>query len=107
MSYKVSAQSLNKIKLNETDTAASVLQNLAIILSTVQGTVPMYRDFGISQRSVDKPIPVAKAMLIADIEDAIRKFEPRATLRNINFAIDEANPGKLIPTVEVEINAES
>lgn len=103
MSYIVSAKSVTALRLNEADTVASVLQNIAIILSTFQGSSPLYRQFGIDRRSIDKPIPVAKPMLIIDIEEAIREFEPRAEVHNITFSLDPNDPGRLIPTVEVDI----
>ena len=34
MSYKVTASDIGAVQLNETDTVRSVLQNIAIILST-------------------------------------------------------------------------
>lgn len=40
MSYKVTASDIGAVQLNETDTVRSVLQNIAIILSTRQGTCP-------------------------------------------------------------------
>jgi len=104
MGYKVSAQDLRSIKLNESDTVAAVLQNIAIILSTRQQSVPLYRSFGLPMRFIDKPTPVARPMMIAEIQEAIMEFEPRATLLGVTFEIDENVPGKLIPTVEVEIN---
>lgn len=36
MSYKVTAADIGAVQLNETDTVRSVLQNIAIILSTRQ-----------------------------------------------------------------------
>ena len=86
-----------------TDPVESVLQNIAVILSTPKGSVPMYRDFGISVDILDRPIPVAKAMMTADIKEAIEQWEPRATFISVDFMEDELN-GRLIPMVEVEIN---
>lgn len=106
MSYKVNTQSLSKILLGTSDAVASVLQNVAIILKTRQQSVPLYRGFGLPMRFIDKPIPVAKPMLIAEITEAISEYEPRATVLNVTFEIDESVPGRLIPTVEVEINDE-
>lgn len=103
MTYKVSSQDLSEIKLNEDDTVASVLQNIAIILSTRRQSAPFYRDFGLPMRFIDKPIEVAKTLMIAEIQEAILEFEPRATLLNVTFEIDENAPGRLVPTVEVEI----
>ena len=103
MSYKVRGTDLTCIRLNEQDTVKSVLQNVAIILSTRKGTVPMYRGFGIDQRFVDKPVPIAKTMLYVDVKEAIEEYEPRAEVVNVMFQEDPATPGRLIPTVEVEI----
>lgn len=104
--YKVSPD-LSKITLNEPDRVKSILQNISIILSTLQGTVPLYRDFGLNKRSVDKPINVAKPMIIADVTEAINEFEPRARVVSVSFLEDKDSPGKLIPIVEVEIDEES
>lgn len=103
MSYTVSPSNKRKIQFNVTDPVESVLQNIAVILSTPKGSVPMYRDFGISVDILDRPIPVAKAMMTADIKEAIEWWEPRATFVDVDFMEDELN-GRLIPTVEVEIN---
>jgi len=56
MSYQVKAADLTAIRLGETDAVASVLQNVAIILATRQGTSPLYRQFGLPQKFVDKPL---------------------------------------------------
>lgn len=106
MSYKVSPGDLSAVRLNETDTVASVLQNIAIILQTRQGTVPMYRHFGLPMTFLDKPIPVAKPMLYIEVKEAVEEFEPRATVLDVTFEEDASAPGTLIPTVEVEITNE-
>jgi phage baseplate assembly protein W len=106
MNYKVNAQSLGKITLNESDTVTAVMQNIAILLSTRRGSVPLYRDFGLTMDFVDRPIPAAKPLIVAEIENALREYEPRATLISVTFETDKSIPGKLIPTVEVEIHDE-
>jgi len=103
MSYKVSTRDLSKITLSQADRVSSILQNIAIILSTRQQSIPLYRSFGLPMQFIDKPIPVAKPLIIAEIQEAIAEFEPRATLVNVTFEEDESAPGRLIPTVEVEI----
>ena len=104
MTYKIAPGDLSSITLNESDTARSVIQNIALLLSTRKGTVPLYRDFGLSQSFVDKPMQIAKPLIISEIADAILNYEPRASLVGVTFDIDNSVPGKLIPTVEVEIN---
>ena len=66
----------------------------------------MYRHFGLPQNFLDKPIPVAKPMLFAEVKEAVEEFEPRAEVVGISFSEDWGSPGTLIPTVEVEIREE-
>lgn len=101
MSYKVTASDIGAVQLNETDTVRSVLQNIAIILSTRQGTCPLYRGFGLPQKFVDKPLPVA--MMYSEVKEAVEEYEPRAEVVNVTFAADRNTPGRLIPIVEVNI----
>jgi len=106
MNYIISTKDLGSITLNETDTVKSVLQNIRIILSTRQFSVPLYREFGLPMQFLDKPMAVARSLLIAEIKDAISEYEPRANVLNITLDIDENAPGKLHATVEVEIKDE-
>lgn len=103
MSYTVTPASAGSITLNESDTVRSVLQNIKVILATKQLTVPLYREFGLEMRFVDKPLPVAKALMIAEIKEALARWEPRAELVSVDFQIDADVQGRLIPFVEVEI----
>ena len=106
MSYQVKASDLGNIRLNERETVSAVLQNIALILATPKGSAPFYRDFGVTNEFLDKPLPVAKVMMIGEFREAIEDWEPRAAVRNVSFAEDPLEPGKLIPAVEVEIVAE-
>mgnify|MGYP001026098762 CR=1 FL=1 len=106
MSFTVSATDLGHLRFNEQETVSSVLQNIAVILSTPKGTVPQYRDFGLDMTFLDKPVPVAKVLMVAPVREAVERWEPRARVLNVSFQTDPAQPGTLIPTVEVEINAE-
>ena len=68
--YLVSANDLTAISLGEQDTVTSVLQNIAVILSTPKGTVPGYREFGIDISDIlDRPENVAQPMLCAAIKE--------------------------------------
>lgn len=106
MSYQVSPGDLSVLRFNEGDMVSSALQNIAVILSTRKGTVPLYRDFGLNMDFLDKPIPVAKVMMISEVREAVERWEPRATVLGVTFSEDPAQPGILIPTVEVEIRRE-
>ena len=103
MSFFVSAEEGRTITLNEENDKASILQNVAMILSTPKGSVPLYRDFGISIEAVDRLTPVAKAMLRNEIKEAVELYEPRVEVVRVTFGQDKADPSRMIPTVEVEI----
>lgn len=100
MSYKVSPENMGSLRLNEPDRTRSILQNVGIVLSTWKGSVPLYREFGISSEFMHRPVPVAKAMLRAEIREAVERFEPRVEVVDVTFA---ENVDGLIPTVEVNI----
>lgn len=101
MSYKVRPGL--SLTLNEKDPIKSILQNVSIILSTIKGTCPMFRQFGISGEVVDKPIPVAMVLMQSDIKEAVEEYEPRVEVLSIDFEAPADNPGQLIPTVTVEV----
>ncbi len=102
MSYFVTPGKLDHINLAP-GIIEEILQNVAVIISTPQCSVPLERGTGLPMRFLDKPMNVAQAMAVAEITEAISEQEPRASIVEITFEIDEASPGKLIPTVEVEI----
>lgn len=102
MSYRIRAGDY-PIKLGETDEVTAVLQNVATILGTPKGSVPLYREFGINDRMVDRPLPVAAAMLRSEIIETVEEFEPRAQVVKVVIEQDETDPGRLVPTVEVKI----
>ena len=79
-----------------------ILQNVRTILSTVKGSVPLDREFGVDASYLDAPTPVAKAMLSSEILQAIRKYEPRVEITKIEFEGDLN--GTLRPRIEVKIN---
>lgn len=104
MSYKVFATDLTNIRFREEDTVREVLRNIAVILATPKGSVPQYREFGLDNSFLDKPLPIARVMAVMPVREAIEQWEPRATYKGITVYGDPSNPGKLAFTVEVEIN---
>lgn len=62
-----------------------ILQNVRTILATSVGSVPLDRAFGLPYDAVDRPMPVARAIMQSAIIDAIQAFEPRATVRSVSF----------------------
>lgn len=95
---------MKTIRLNEQDTVSSVLHNVALILATPKGTIPMYRDFGLDREFLDMPIPEAEVRMIAPIREAVQEWEPRATVKDVFFTRREDGSGRLLAHVEIEIN---
>ncbi|MGG1638236.1 GPW/gp25 family protein [Paenibacillus sp. NRS-1760] len=77
-----------------------LIQNVRTILSTLQGSVPIERDFGIDSSIIDEPIQIAKARLTSLIYEAITKYEPRVNIELIEFEDDLFN-GILVPIVHL------
>jgi len=101
MNYFVKSLS-EGINLSPETTVEEVMQNVAIILATKKYSVPIDRGLGVSQNFVDKPMPIAQAMIIAEIISAVSEGEPRASVVGVTFT-NEAD-GTLIPVVEVSID---
>jgi phage protein D len=82
-----------KVAFNGTDISKSLRENLLSMTYTDNS----------EDASDDLQIQVARALLIATVTEKIQRFEPRAEVRSVTFSYDDSNPGRLIPTVEVEI----
>lgn len=91
------------INLQPVNVIEEVIQNVRMILSTVIYTVPYDRSLAITGDYLDNPIQLNKALVKADIFNAIKNREPRAEVINISFEGD-ALEGKLKPTVRILIN---
>ncbi|WP_419783464.1 GPW/gp25 family protein [Maridesulfovibrio sp.] len=84
---------------------AEILQNVRIILSTIRGTVPFDRLFGLNAIFVDKPLPEAMAEFRGDAIQTVEKYEPRVKVVSVDFKAkpDDAMDGRLYPVVRVRI----
>jgi len=73
-----------------------IYQNIKVIITTAVGTVPFDRDFGIDYSMIDSPTEIAKGFLTVEIIEKVRKYEPRADVKEVLFnVIDE----KIIPRI--------
>lgn len=103
MEYTVSATDLQNITLVEADEIKEILRNVAVILATPKGSVPLYREFGLDNSFLDKPMNLAKNMAVIPVKEAIEEWEPRAAYKDMTLFPDASNPGKLGFTVQIEI----
>ena len=105
MEYRVSATDIAHIQLNEGDRVKEILRNVAVILATPKGSVPMYRSFGLDMSFLDKPMNIAKNMAVIPVREAIEEWEPRAVYKDMTLTPDPSDPGRLAFTVQIEIKA--
>jgi len=83
-----------------------IAQNVRTIVSTVQGTVPLAREFGVESSALDVPIEISKALLTAAVIDAVSQHEPRAEVVEVRFDDEQPIEGVLRPTVVINIVGE-
>lgn len=90
------------INFNPVTVQEEIAQNLFVLLTTLKGSVPLDRNFGLNQKFIDKPISAAQQLLIAEIYDTVEKYEPRVEIVDISFDSDSLS-GILFPVLEVKI----
>lgn len=94
-----------EISFAPSTTVQEIIQNVRTIITTVKGSVPLDREFGIDGSIVDKPLPVAQAMVSRDVVSAIKRYEPRAKVKKVEYSDSTgAIDGILRPLVRIEIN---
>ncbi len=76
-------------------------QSIYILINTMRGEVPCYREFGINTDYLHKPISVAKQQYAAAVAAAVERFIPGIQVRRITFAENVNSPGNLKPIMEV------
>jgi hypothetical protein len=88
------------IKIQPKNELEEIFQNVRMALSTLKGSVPLDRGFGISTSMLDAPMN-NQSRLVAEVAQAIQDCEPRARLRSINFSGN--SNGELTPVLSLEI----
>ena len=101
--YIVSSED-SSLQFNQSDTNKSILQDIALLLRTKRGTVPLARDFGLEMKFLDKPIDIAETIAYTEVTEAVEEYEPRASVTDVFFSAGVN--GTMILNVEVEIEDE-
>lgn len=102
MTLDITEKILENVKILPTTEIQEIAQNVAMIIATTRGTVPMDRTFGTDGEIIDQPIAIGQARLSAAIATAIREQEPRARVQKIFYSGD-AEDGQLTATARIEI----
>ena len=81
------------------DRMAELDRQLALLLSTVEGTMPLERELGLNTDFVDKPPQVAKSLYTAEVTKKVAKFVPWVRVREITWS--QSKTGELISRVVI------
>ena len=82
---RIAVTALSEVNFAPASERDEVVQNVRTILATRVGTVPLDRDFGLSWEHLDKPLPVARSLMRAEVIEAIARYEPRANIEAVEF----------------------
>jgi uncharacterized protein len=90
---------------NAGNSEKEILSCVHCLLNTAVGSVVLDRAIGVDYSFVDKPMPLAMNMILAEIPGKIKKYEPRCTLTDISFNGDQLQleAGQLLCRITVSI----
>lgn len=95
----VNPKKINYFPENE---VIEVLQNVYTILSTMEYSVPLYREFGTSATYLDEPHAIARMQHTREVIEVVERYEPRVFVIEVNYYSDEKD-GKIYPAVKVRL----
>ena len=78
-----------------------IVQNLVVLILTPIRSQCLDRDLGLNMTFVDKPIPIAQNMLVAELTDRVHRFEDRVEITDVEFLPSEAAAGHLYAQLTV------
>lgn len=79
-----------------------IIQNVKNILNTYKYEVAYNRNLGISPDIIDKDVETMKSIIMQDLFDNVKQYEPRAKLRAVD--IKEITPdGAISAVITIEI----
>lgn len=81
------------------DALAELDRQLALLLSTREGTMPLDRTFGLNMDFVDMPPEAAKSLYAAEVTEKVSKFIPAVRVQEITWSRVES--GQLKPKVVI------
>ncbi len=81
------------------DWLAELDRQLALLLSTREGTMPLDREFGLNMDFVDKPPEIAKSLYTAEVTKKVATFIPTVRVQEITW--NRAEGGQLKPRVVI------
>lgn len=98
--YSVSTIEQTEINLKPETELEEILQNVWVILNTLEYECPLARGLGLNTSYLDKTVESAQALCISDVFEKIETYEPRAEVMEVTFQYD-LETGKVYAVVEV------
>lgn len=93
-----------EVNFNPATELEEILQNVKTIVTTYKYSVPLDREFGINAKLVDMPsVDVAKIKLGSAIIEAVKKYEPRAKVLQVEFSRNTIE-GLLVNKLQIEVS---
>lgn len=92
---------LENIDLAPANEHQAIIQNIAIILDSIQNSCPMFRSLGLPGQLYGRPLPAVENIMVGYIYDQIEENEPRAKIQEVTFERDDVK-GTLIPIIYIE-----
>jgi hypothetical protein len=89
-----------ELDLDDSSEYDDVLEELKNLFSTVTGTYPMNRDFGIDTDIMDCPVPAAETMLSVEYYEKVAEYIPQLEVTDVSFSYDD--DGNVTPYVTLE-----
>ncbi|MCD8052267.1 MAG: GPW/gp25 family protein [Clostridiales bacterium] len=93
---------VESLNFGPTDEAEEIAQNVAVLMNTPAGNVPLERGMGLRKDYLDSPPAVAQVKFEAELADTLDDYEPRATLLSTTAKTDE--DGNMGITAEVRFS---
>ena len=83
---------------------AGLEMRLVNLFSTIRGSVPYMRTFGISANALDMPMDVAVNVMAGECARACHEWEPSVRVRSVTAKYTDCAAGRASFIVEVEEN---
>lgn len=100
MIYTISSK--DEINYNPKNEVEDVVRNVHMILRVTKEEQPLMREFAMDSDLIDKNINIIKNKLIGLLLTALKKYEPRALLKNLDLKLIN-NDLEVILEIEVMV----